>query len=430
MIRTPLRHGTAVALACAALFAIPGAHAQDNAESMFSFAGFGTLAATHATEKRADFVGTVYQPNGTGRTSDWDFNPDSRLGAQVTGKFTKDLTGVVQVIAQHRFDNSHTPAIEWANLKYQFSPAFSVRAGRIALPTFLVSESRFVGYAQPWVRPPSEVYFLGSITSSDGVDATYRTQLGSVSHAVQAFWGKNAPKLPNGTEIKSDPSWGFNDTMEFGDTTVRLGYLNNSLDLNTPQLNPLFTNLAGIAAGGLSMFGSSYAVDAQRLLDKYSTQGLKLQTFSLGANHDAGNWFVMGEFAHFKGDGFLSDANSLYATFGYRINKFTPYVTYAQTKADITEEAGINTAGLPGMVAGGIAQLNGGINTTLYQFTATQKTRSIGTRWDVAKNTAVKLQYDHTTLGANSKGRLTNADPTRPNGGKFEVFTVAVDFLF
>jgi hypothetical protein len=419
---------TAAAIAAAALCS-PAVQAQDKSDSMFSFAGFGTIGVAHASEKQADFVGNILQPNGTGRTSDWDFNPDSRLAGQVTAKFTKDLTGVVQVVAQHRYDNSHTPALEWANLKYQLTPELSVRGGRIALPTFLVSESRFVGYAQPWVRPPAEVYFLGSITSNDGVDATYRRQIGGVNHAIQAFYGGSKVKLPNNAEAKSSPSWGLNDTMEFGDTTFRVGYVRNKLSLRSAQLGGLFGPLDLL---GMMAPGSAAAEDAAALSSKYSLEDMKTQTLSLGVNHDAGNWFFMGEYAFFKGDGLITDSKSLYGTLGVRINKFTPYVTYAQTKPDIEREAPIRTTGLSGIplaIANGLNAADA-FNVTLNQINADQKTRSIGTRWDFMKNTALKLQYDHVSLGANSKGRLANVDPTRPNGGKFEVFSVAVDVVF
>jgi hypothetical protein len=59
-----------------------------------------------------------------------------------------------------------------------------------------------------------------------------------------------------------------------------------------------------------------------------------------------------------------------------------------------------------------------------------QKTVSIGGRWDFARNAALKLQLDRTHLGAGSSGALINVQPGFQPGGKFTVFSAAIDFVF
>lgn len=54
-------------------------------------------------------------------------------------KLTPKLT---EVVSQYQSDSSYAPQIECANLKYGFTPAFRARTGCIALPAFLVSETR------------------------------------------------------------------------------------------------------------------------------------------------------------------------------------------------------------------------------------------------------------------------------------------------
>jgi hypothetical protein len=82
------------------------------------------------------------------------------IAAQVTANFTRKLSGVLQVLSEQNPDNSYWPHIRWADIKYQFTPEFSARVGRIVLPSFLMSDVRKVGYAFLWVRPPIEVYGL------------------------------------------------------------------------------------------------------------------------------------------------------------------------------------------------------------------------------------------------------------------------------
>jgi hypothetical protein len=49
------------------------------------------------------------------------------------------------------------------------------------------SDFREVGYANTWVRPPIEVYGQEPLDSVDGMDVLYRTVLGPVDLAAQAF---------------------------------------------------------------------------------------------------------------------------------------------------------------------------------------------------------------------------------------------------
>ena len=393
---------TAVVLAIAALCPV-AAQAGETGPSMFSFSGFGTLGAVHSDEKKADYVGSVFQPNGAGRTRSVDYGVDSKLGAQVNARFTDKLSGVVQVIAQHQYDNSSSPRVEWANLKYQLTPEFSARVGRIVMPTLMVSDSRMVGYANHWVRPPQEVYTVAAITSNDGIDATYRSQIGSANNTLNAFYGTSTARLPSGS-AESDPSWGVNNTVQIGSLTLRAGIVQTKLTLDVAQMNPLIAGLAMVSPA---------------LAQKYKLDGMSVGSTTLGAMYDPGDWFVMAEFAALRGDGLMADSRAWYASGGYRFGAFTPYVTYAQVKASIEAEPVI-----PGAEA-----LIGGLNAAKHLMNGVQNSFSLGMRWDFMPSAALKLQYDRLDIGTNSSGRLTNAAPDfQP--GKVNVVSVAVDFVF
>jgi hypothetical protein len=392
---------TALVVALIACGSLPGlAQAQSMPE--FKFSGFGTLAATHSSDKNSDFIGSLFQPNGAGRTKSTSLNPDSKLGAQVNATFSDKLSGVVQVVTQHQYDNSYTPQIEWANLKYQVSPELSVRAGRIAAPSYLLSESRFVGYANAWARPPVEPYGVLSITSNDGLDATWRSQLGGANNTAQVYVGQSSVKLPGGTEVKSKPTWGINDSVEIGSLTLRAGYNAFKLDLGIASVQPLLN--------AAKQFGFA------AIADKYKLNDMPLKALALGANYDPGSWFVMSEFVDLKGSGFLSDARAWYVSAGYRFGSLTPYATRSSSKARIDAETGAGP-------------LNAAFTSTLYAFNATQSTNSVGLRWDAMKNVAIKAQFDRITTGSRSNGRL-RAYPGFVQGSSVSLATLAADFVF
>lgn len=375
------------------------AHAQSMPDLKFS--GFGTVAAVHSSEKNADFIGTQFQPNGAGHTTSTSLNTDSKLGGQVSAIFNDKLSAVVQVITQHQYDNSYTPQIEWANVKYQVTSEASVRIGRIAAPSYLLSETRYVGYSYPWVRTPQEPYSVLPVTNNDGIDATWRSQIGGANNTVQAYYGKSTVKFKSGN-AKSNPGWGINDTIEIGSLTLRAGYNSLKIDLVNANLVPLF--------GAMSQLGLA------EMQSKYSLTGMSTSAVALGATYDPGDWFVMGEFVSRKGDGFISDTRAWYVSAGYRFGSLTPYVTRSAGKPSIEPE----TAAGP---------LNGGINSTLRGFNPEQNTTSLGLRWDAMKNTALKVQFDHIKTGDTSNGHLMPY-PGFVQGSSLNLVTVAVDFVF
>jgi hypothetical protein len=418
-------------LATALLAASAVAHASEGFDVQFS--GFGTLAATHSSVDSADYVGTRFQPNGSGLTRNPDFGPDSKLGGQISAHLNDQWSAVVQVVAQHRYDNSYNPTVEWANVKYRLSPEWSARVGRIALPSYLISESRFVGYANTWAHLPAEVYSVLAITSSDGVDLTYRKAFGGVNNTFQAYYGNSKAKLPGGVVVKSQPAWGLNDAIEIGSLTLRAGYSNIVLDITSPVVAGIFGGLSKLAAGTAAVPLSSFqatSAQANALASKYQLSNMALSAISLGLNYDPGKWFVMSEFVAFRGAGFLTNSTSWYGTVGYRLGAFTPFVSYARTKADVHHEAGVTSITGNTATDTTAATLNGAINQSLNSLNGTQDSTSIGVRWDVARNTAIKAQFDHVKLGAGSTGRFANVQAGFPLGGNVNLLSLSLDFIF
>jgi hypothetical protein len=393
---------------------IPGAHAEDAVTPMLSFAGFGTLGVVHSSEDKANFKSSVLAPNGAGYSHAWSADVDSRIGAQLTANFTGQLSAVVQVVSEQRYDNSYRPTVEWANIKYQFTPDLSIRLGRIVLPDFLVSDYRKVGYANPWVRPPVEVYGLVPISNSDGVDASYRMYLGEFTNTIQGTYGTGKARLPaGGGTVTAKNAWAISDTLEYGHATMHVTY--HRTTLTADAYKPLFDGFRQFGPEGIA------------LADKYDVDNKLFAFIGLGAMYDPGDWFVMGEWGATDAHSVLGKRSAWYASGGYRFGKFTPYLTYAEAKvASNTSDPGLTVSALP---PGPAAGLNAGLNALLGSIPV-QKTLSIGSRWDFAKNAALKLQFDHIRLGAGMPGTLTEVQPGFQPGGKVNVFSATLDFVF
>src|SRR5258708_31589993 len=96
-----------------------------------SFSGYGTLGAVHSGNDHADYIADAFHPNGPGFSRRWSADVDSRLGGQVTAAFTPNLSAVLQVTLQQRYDNTYRPMLRWADVKGQAPSHLSRAAGRV-----------------------------------------------------------------------------------------------------------------------------------------------------------------------------------------------------------------------------------------------------------------------------------------------------------
>lgn len=408
--------------ACIAMLGAAVAHAQESVVApQLTLSGYGTVGAMHSDNDRADYLVDAFHPSGPGHTRSVSADPDTRLGLQVSAQLTSRLSAVVQVLSQQRYDNSYRPTVEWANVKFQVTPDLSVRGGRVVLPNFMVTDTRLVGYANPWIRPPVEMYSLVPVTHNDGVDASYRFATGNLAHTFQITFGGSDSKFPNASgfeagEAKARDLVAANHTIESGSVSVRFSA--GQAKLTIAAFRPLFD--------AFRQFGPQ----GSAIADKYSVDERRVTFAGLGASYDPGKWFAMAEWARFDTHSIVGARSAWYLSGGYRLSKVTPYATYARIKADSgNSDPGLSLTGLPPQAAATAAILNATLNAQLGTVPV-QNTASLGVRWDFLKNAALKVQYDHVELGANSRGTFGNVQPDFQRGGTVRLISAAVDFVF
>ncbi|NEX59490.1 porin [Noviherbaspirillum galbum] len=410
--------GAIALMATSAMAAEPGAP-NISERPVFTFSGFGTLGAVHSSERDADFTTHVFKPNGAGASHDWSFAPDSLLGGQVNARFGPRLSAVLQVVAEQRYDKTWRPQAEWANLKYQFTPSFSARIGRIALPGFLAADYRKVGYAIPWVRAPRDVYLLGPVTSNDGIDASHTIAVGEGNNTLQAYYGRKDIRstYQDGDPILARDSFGIVDTLEVGPLTLRAGYQTGRMSMGSSK--DFFDRVR--------QFGSA----GGQLADRYDLWDKTYRLMSFGGNIDQGRWFLTTEWAQLKTNSWAGDGQAWYAGAGYRIGHVTPFASVSRVRlTSPASDPGLPVASLPAFLRPATQQANGVLDSLLGAIIPDQRTLSAGMRWDAAKNTAVKVQVDHMDLSTGSGGALKNLLPGFSPGGQVNLFTVSVDFVF
>lgn len=390
--------------------------AQDSDTPRFWFDAYGTLGLVYSSEDQADFVGNLFQPEGAGHSREVSHKVDSRLGLQVTAQFTPRVSGVVQVVTEQESDGDVRPSIEWANVKYDFTPDFSVRAGRMVQSTFMVSEYRKVGYATPWVRPPEEVYRMIPVTNFDGIDFNYRHRFGKYVNTLRGTFGRKDSELSDGSNVRARKAMTLSNTLEWDDYSLFASI--GRYRLSIEALNPFFD--------AFRQFGP----EGEAIADRYDVDESRVTLATVGGRYDPGNWFIMGELGGSTSRTFIGELRGGYLTGGYRIGEFTPYASFARAwVSSATSDPGLPTEGLPPPLAATATELNFILNSILGS-AAEQKSLTLGTRWDFARNLALTMQYEYLDLASGSPGLFVNPQPEFRRGSSASVVSLTLDFVF
>ncbi|MCE9685360.1 hypothetical protein LZP73_03905 [Shewanella sp. AS16] len=321
-----------------------------------------------------------------------NFDQDSKFGLQGAFQVNDSTQAVMQLMM--RGEDNWDPELEWAYLSHSFANGIQVRGGKLRLPLFMYSDYLDVGYAQPWARPPEEVYNGVPVSAYTGLDISYDLELADSTLTFQGFGGSS--RVNANADLKNSLGGNLNWTDETW--TLRATYAQGTLEGKvTTQVNlspdpsvPVYADYTLIAFDD----------------DKATFTGV-------GASYDNGNYLVVAEWTRSEIDGLYPDTDSGYLTLGYRINDFTPYATlaYLATQDDaqrtiVDQQSAVLAAA----------------------FNAERTSYSLGLRWDVLANIALKFDATYAHKFGDTSGRLPGN-----LGRSFDdtlVYTVKFDAVF
>ncbi|MCP8900797.1 hypothetical protein [Gilvimarinus xylanilyticus] len=330
-----------------------------------------------------------------GYNEEGSFNPESLFGLQ--GAFT--LTDKTEVTMQlvGRGNEDWDPSIEWAYISHRFTPAFKMRAGKMRLPLFMYSDSLEVGYAQPWIRPPEEVYGNVPVTSYTGIDGLYDINFDMSTLTFQAFMGESEEDITNLGQ------------------TVRLE-VNDLFGGSATWTDFIWTLRGNLATSEITIGGDD----------------LKTDFYGLGASYNNGSLQVISEWTRLEIEGPTADTDSGYITLAYTLGSFAPYATYSMQESTDDDErpytrefiyTAISTPGSPlygNVAAVALSDVQNSERTTY----------SVGVRWDATSNVAVKFDVTRATDFGDTGGDLPgNMGPTIAYDD-IDVYSIKIDSAF
>ncbi len=366
----------------------------DSVSSRLQLEGFASLVIGKALDGRQGAYKPTYYPDNLSLDcpcyianwekfgvyrSKWSPNPESRYGVQGHFPLTDKLSATMQVVGYAQ--NNLTPELSWAYLDYRLNDNWSIQAGRKRLPLFYYSDFQDVGYAYPWLRPPTDVYNW-HITHFNGVNLAHTGEIGGWSTRANFWYGSERDKdnalLPIyfGLETRVDETW--------------KNIMGGSVEISRDSLNLR----AVYMQTELKRYLYFQPNDADGDTDRYwrNDPKVKMQFAGLSANVDYRNWLLRSELNFFKLPDYTTRYQQMMLGVGYQVGKFTPMLTWSRFLEKPKNDGEAHS------------------------------TVSFSLRYELAKNMALKLQYDQ------FKDRLYDA--SYDFVGSAKVLAVGLDMVF
>lgn len=271
---------------------------------------------------------------------EWSFKPDSRFGLQISADLAEGLTVTGQLVARGADD--FDASFEWAYLSYQINDSWTLQAGKKRLPLYYYSDFFDVGYAYLWLRPPADNY-TWQIFNYTGINALFNTRIGDWDVSGNLYTGREDDR---NNKLLSE--------FFFGEPVREIwkDIVGGVVSFNRDWLDIRLTYMTYVN----QRYRTSNGVEVPELWDGSNERRGKFAGISV--NIDYNNIVLLTELNQLDLDGDKFDTYMV--SLGYRINSFTPYISYADFDSD------------------------GEVHSTT----------SVGFRYDFHSSAAFKLQYD------------------------------------
>ena len=361
--------------------------------------GFGTLGGSYSSRDDLSPLREWGQPD----TFDdaWSWKLDSLIGVQVNARLTTQLDAAAQIVVKERAMRTLPQSLELAFIGWHPTSDTDIRAGRLGIDFYLLSDYRNVSYAYLWERPPIEFYGPALPLHFDGVDISHRIALGGGDLRLKLFGGWTETAIALGGDLGTDkiavrPLWGGRLSFERGRWRFSAGIGQLTMDgdfaaLTTSGLLPALTNPL------IQPLWPKASTYAENLLTDDKTT-----TFSaVGIAYEDSNWQISGEIGYLGSEyKILRNTLSGYLSVGRQFGRLTPYIVLAAAtpKSDVAEIE--RPSDLAFAYAPELKVLYEEIDGLYTRLGTDQTTLSLGVRWDLREKLALKAQWDHVTTRA------------------------------
>lgn len=370
----------------------PLAQASEGTEEQrpWQIEGYGTLAAHVADDPVVGVRG-----DGRNRNPSYDgkvrFDGDSLLALQGRYEFSPRLQAVWQLLARDDVRYGQRPRNEWVYLGWDLQPNLNLRLGRTALPVFLHSENRHLGYSQLTARPVNTVYQLNPFTHMDGLALRHGRSLGAGELRSELSAGKAKLQLPSGT-IDADRMVSLALRYDEGPWSLRVAGSDYHFDMRLGNIQRLYAQLG---SGATACTNCAAVLSARAPLE-----GVHAGIQTIAVQHESGSWSLTAELARrSSNNSIVADSLAWYVLLARRIGDWSPYAVLGGIRF---KEPPLGLQTHPAAPAAA-RQANERIDLYL-QTPNDRRIAQLGLRWDFHARAALKLQWER--YRATREGRV------------------------
>lgn len=396
--------------------------ARPAAGAEWSLHGFGTVGLAWF-DKPHDW-GFMRSVNQHKSREELRADVDSVAGLQANFAVSRQIEVVGQISATALEDAKANDYVGLAFLAWRPDPHWTLRAGRVNLDAFLYSDHRDVGYTYTFIRPPVEYY--GRMPAwLDGGDVT-RSWVGSEAQWQAKLFAGRTSAGTDGGRLELSPLFGVMLSREAGGLLLRISAVHAKAADTIAGLRPLIAGLTELE----ELSEPTVAAGAAELKDSLITRGTRTRYIAAGVSYDRHGWLAGAEVSRARVDARNASFTSGYVSIGRRFGTLTGFVIESAAMRDARPRAvpdwstplafdPILAAQAQAIAVGATQAFNNGA--------AHQYTTSVGLRWDVVPNVAVKTQWDHVRTRREGSGLWHGGDGVPHHS---DVVAVAIDFVF
>lgn len=372
----------------------PLAHAVIYESEQVRISGFTTIGVARGGNDILGHRRNVAQKGQFDNDLAWE--TDSLIGIQLDTSFSQSLDAAIQAVAKKRFNNSVENSIEWAYLRYRHDRNLTFRAGRIGLDLYMLSEYRNLGFSYLWVRPPMEFYSPSAFFYFDGADVNYAFNLGEGTFNAKFFLGESENQFEfasKGQAFELNNLIGTSLSWETEHWRARFTF--TSVDFDNSLNNSVGTESF---RGPLMEAYQAGWTEALELFEDIEVDDNGIDYYAIGLAYDNSPWVIQTEASYLDSDyTLLQSYSGRYLSVGYRIGPTTVYSILAKgTQTDSRKKVGELPAPLANVPQ--LIELREYVQGVFNRSHADQESVSLGMRWNIRYDTALKLQWDHTKV--------------------------------
>ena len=368
------------------------------------FTGFANFGITYAKSDQLEFRTSLINTAREGLT----WQTDTVVGLQMNTRINNKLDFVGQVILQDRNDDAVGNMLELAFLRYQINRNWSTKFGRFSTNSYMLTDYRYVRHAQYWARTPLEMYSqTGVLGNMNGLQVNYSKDLSF--GMLKLAWSHGNSYFRNDSSegkvrTKYEDINAFSTELQANYWRFQANYISAKIvDIEFRGVDEIATLEQSVPPAFVPIVSS--------VKQSLVPEGSLVEYANLGAHYQGDNIEFISEIANYNSEWALAQsARTAYASMAYSLGDFTPFVIVSTALRDefpeIVDYSQLQMT-LPPAMFQQVVLLTAEANEALRGASIDQDSLSIGFRWDMNIDWALKLQFDHNRISNTGSGLFT-----------------------